>query len=89
METPNIEKVNRLSLDFKEVFERYDFPMTFFDVDDSEKLILEFWNEIECEYRVATLNGINEEGKLITDDGDYDFIDLRLESKANLIDYLG
>jgi hypothetical protein len=82
------DKYNRLISDFTQAFEQYEFPQSFDEVDESDKLVLEVYNEFENEYRVVTLNGIDADGGLITNDGDYLFQDVKVESMVELLDYL-
>jgi hypothetical protein len=82
------DKYNILVSDFTQAFEQYEFPISYNNIDESDKLVLEVYNEVENEYRVVTLNGINTNRELITDDGDYLFHDLKIESMVKLLDYL-
>ena len=88
MNTTFTDKYNRLVSDFTQAFEGYEFPISFNDIDESDKLVLEVYNEFESEYRVVSLNGISADGVLITDDGDYLFQDLKVESMVEILDYL-
>ena len=82
------DKYNRLVSDLEEIFERFEFPIFYNDIDESDKLVLEVYNEFENEYRVVTLLAISTDGILVTNDADYSFQDLRVEDMVELLDYL-
>ena len=82
------DKYNRLVSDLEETFERFEFPIFYNDIDESDKLVLEVYNEFENEYRVVTLLAISTDGILVTNDADYSFQDLRVEDMVKLLDYL-
>ena len=82
------DKYNRLVSDLEETFERFEFPIFYNDIDESDKLVLEVYNEFENEYRIVTLLAISTDGILVTNDADYSFQDLRVEDMVELLDYL-
>lgn len=82
------DKYNRLVSDFTQAFERFEFPIFYNDIDESDKLVLEVYNEFENEYRIVTLLAISTDGILVTNDADYSFQDLRVEDMVELLDYL-
>ena len=88
MNTTFTDKYNRLVSDLEETVERFEFPTFYNDIDESDKLVLEVYNEFENEYRVVTLLAISTDGILVTNDADYSFQDLRVEDMVELLDYL-